>query len=452
VVPREQARLFTLETGFLLAEIKHDRFSSELFKGGSSKMDIKWQDFFARRAGRITGSQIRQFFSLTERPEMISFAGGFPDSNFFPRDEISRITSDLLKEEGRRTLQYTPTEGNVELRAYLAEKMRRDGSKCEVENVIVTNGSQQGLDLLCRILVNPADYVLVEEPAYIGGMGAIKSYGGIPVGIVMDKDGASPARMESVILKLIRQGRKPKLFYTVANFQNPTGYTTSLDRRRKILKLARRYDLIIIEDNPYGELCYEGTVPPSYVSLDRDGRVIYLGSYSKTFAPGIRIGWVAGAALLIEKICLAKQTSDLCSNSLGQRLAHHLSLEGYIDRHVQQLIGLYRQKRDVMFESMEQHFPPDIAFSRPKGGFFIWVKFPRYYPPSRELLNQALERKVAFVHGEGFSSRGTGTNCARFSYSQPTLEDICAGIQRLGILFGEILEQTNRWSMSKVKG
>jgi 2-aminoadipate transaminase len=407
-------------------------------------MEIQWQDLFARRAERITGSQIRQFFSLTERPEMISFAGGFPDSNFFPRDDISRITSELLKEEGRHTLQYTPTEGNVELRAYLTEKMRQDGSKCEVENVIVTGGSQQGLDLLCRILINPADYVLVEEPTYIGGMGAIKSYGGIPVGIIMDHDGASPEKMESAILKLIRQGRQPKLFYTVANYQNPTGYTTSLDRRKKILMLARRYDLIIIEDNPYGELCYEGTTPPSYVSLDRDGRVIYLGSYSKTFAPGIRIGWAAGAALLIEKLCLAKQTSDLCSNSMGQRLAHRLSLEGYVDRHVQQLIGLYRQKRDVMLKSMEQHFPPDITFSRPKGGFFIWVKFPRYYPPSRELLNLALERKVAFVHGEGFSSRGTGTHCARFSYSQPKLEDICTGIQRLGILFGEVLRTSKQ--------
>ena len=399
-------------------------------------MEINWQELFARRAKRITGSQIRQFFSLTEQPEVISFAGGFPGSTFFPRDDISRATAELVKEDGRYALQYAPTEGNYELRTYLAGKMRREGASCEVENIIVVDGSQQGLDLLCRILVNPGDPVLVEEPAYIGGMGAIKSYGGLPVGVAMDADGAIPEAMEKTILKLKKQGQYPKVFYTVPNFHNPTGYTVSLERRQKIMELARSYNLIIFEDNPYGELCYEGEVPPSYMSLDRDGRVAYLGSYSKTFIPGIRIGWAAGAAVLIEKICLAKQTADLCSSSLGQRLAYRLSLEGYVDRHVKRLVGLYRQKRDAMLASMEQYFPDDISFSRPKGGFFVWVTFPEDVS-ARQVLIKAIERKVAFVDGAGFFVNGNGKNTARFAFSEASPEKIIQGITILGEVLHE---------------
>lgn len=407
-------------------------------------MTINWQEFFAGRAKRITGSQIRNFFLLTERPEVISFAGGFPGSDFFPREDIARTLAELVKEDGRYALQYAPTEGNYELRTYLAGKMRREGSPCEVENIVIIDGAQQGLDLLCRILVNPGDPVLVEEPAYIGGMGAIQSYGGAPAGITMDADGPIPEVMEKTVQKLAGQGISPKLFYTVSNFQNPTGYTTSLARRQAVLELASRYNLIILEDNPYGELNYEGDVPPSYKSLDREGRVIYLGSYSKTFIPGIRIGWMAGAVPLLNKVTLAKQTTDLCSSSLGQRLAYRLSQEGYVDRHVGRLVGLYRKKRDTMVAAMEQFFPPEIGFTRPKGGFFIWVSFPPDYPPASELLTIALERKVAFVHGEGFFSNGGGTHTARFSFSQPGLDDIHKGIGRLGDLFHQLRKEAPR--------
>lgn len=400
-------------------------------------MNIQWQELFARRVKRITGSQIRSFFSLTERPEVISFAGGFPGSDFFPREDISRTLAELVREEGRNALQYTPTEGNYELRAYLAGKMRREGAPCEIENIIIVDGAQQGLDLLFRIMVNHGDPVLVEEPSYIGAMGAIQSYGGVPTGIAMDSNGPLPEAMEKAILSLQKQGKKPKLFYTVSNFQNPTGYTTVIERRRSILELADRFNLVIIEDNPYGELNYESEpVPASYKSLDPDGRVIYLGSYSKTFIPGIRIGWMAGEVTLLEKVILAKQTTDLCSSSLGQRLVYRLSHEGYVDNHVCRLINLYRKKRDTMLEAMERSFPPEISFTRPSGGFFIWVSFPAGFPPARELLNMALERKVAFVHGEGFFSGGGGTHTARFSFSQPGADDIARGIERLGkILF-----------------
>lgn len=401
-------------------------------------MSIKWDNYFAERTRHITGSQIRQFFSLTERPEVISFAGGFPGNDFFPREHIARALAELAVDESGQALQYGPTEGSYDLRELIAEKMRHEGAACQADNLVITDGSQQGLDLLSRILVNPDQPVLVEEPAYIGGMSALKSYGGIPKGIEMDSDGPIPEKMEEIIFKLSKQGQSPQVFYTVPNFQNPTGLTTSLKRRYEILDIASRYNLVILEDNPYGPLCYEGEVPPSYFSLDREERVIYLGSYSKVLLPGIRIGWLAGPKPLIDKATLAKQTADLCSSSLGQQLVCFLSRNGYLDRHIVRLSELYREKRNAMVEAMKQYFPAGIKFNIPRGGFFIWVSFPEYYPPSREMLELSLKRNVAFVHGEGFSSSGGGRYSARFSFSQPDIEDISRGIKVLGELLHEI--------------
>jgi len=402
-------------------------------------MNIEWHHFFSTGASSITGSQIRQFFALTERPEVISFAGGFPGNEFFPQEDISQALSEMIMEDSRQSLQYSPTEGSYELRILLAQKMNREGGGyCEAGNLVVTDGSQQGLDLLSRILINPGDPVLVEEPAYIGGISAFKSYGGQPVGIEMDQEGVIPAKMEKTIIKLAEKGRKPRLFYTVPNFQNPTGITTGFKRRYEILALASRYNLVIIEDNPYGDLCYDGEVPINYKALDREERVVYLGSYSKVLIPGIRIGWLAGSRQLIEKVTLAKQSADLCSSSLGQQLAYKLTRDGYVEKHTKKLNCLYREKRDTMFAAMEKYFPANICFNKPGGGFFIWVNFPAYYPASKELLDLALQKNVAFVHGEGFSSNGGGKYSARFSFSQPCLEEITAGIKTLGELFQEI--------------
>ncbi len=402
-------------------------------------MTIEWQNFYADRTRHMKGSQIRQYFALTERPEVISFAGGFPGNEFFPSDDISAALAKLVKEESKLALQYTSTEGHFELRNYLAGKMNSNGASINADHVIITDGSQQGIDLLSRVLINSGEAVLVEEPAYIGGMGAIKSYGGVPVGIPMDSNGPIPAKMEVIINDQIRKGNRPKVFYTVPNFQNPTGITTSAERRRAVLDLAYRYNIIIIEDDPYGELCYEGSVPESYMSIDKKEQVIYLGSYSKILIPGIRIGWMAGPRQLIEKVSLAKQTTNLCSSSLGQQLAFRLSDEGYVDRHVEKLIGLYRNKREIMLKAMKQYFPTDIEYSKPRGGFFVWVKFPAYYPPSKDILEYALQHNVAYVHGEGFYSNSIGgSHGARFSFSQPTAEQISIGIATLGKILHEV--------------
>ncbi len=401
-------------------------------------MTVNWSNFFSRRTKNITGSQIRQFFALTEKPEVISFAGGFPGNEFFPQEEIAGSLAQLVREDSTQALQYSPTEGSFELRKVLSEKMSRDGKLCEADNLIITDGSQQGLDLLARILINSGDPVLVEEPAYIGGMSAFKSYGGITVGIEMDDEGPLPSSLEQAIIKHSSEGKQPKLFYTVPNFHNPTGITTSLKRRFEILAIASRYNLAIIEDNPYGDLYYDQDVPLSYKALDREDRVIYLGSYSKILIPGIRIGWLAGPGPIVEKISMAKQTADLCSSSLGQQLVYRLSRKGYVDKHIFYLRRLYRDKRDAMLSAMDRYFPAGIEYSRPGGGFFIWVNFPAYYPSSRELLEMALQQNVAFVHGEGFSSNGGGLRSARFSFSQPGIDDINFGIKILGEIFWEI--------------
>ncbi len=401
-------------------------------------MGIEWNSFFAERTKYITGSQIRQFFALTERPEVISFAGGFPGNDFFPSEDIAQTLAQLVREESQQSLQYGPTEGSYELRKLIAKKMTLEGASCEVDNLMIIDGSQQGLDFLGRILVNEEEPVLVEEPAYIGGMSAIKSYGGAACGIEMDNEGPLPEKMITRIKQLISEGKKPKVFYTVPNFQNPTGTTTSLKRRLEILKIASHYNLLIIEDNPYGPLCYEGEVPPSYFSLDTEDRVIYLGSFSKILIPGIRIGWIAASKELIEKVSMVKQTADLCSSTLGQQLACCLSRDSYIDMHTRKLTELYREKRDAMIKSMDRYFPPNIEYNKPKGGFFIWVTFPDHYPDSNKLLQLALDKNVAFVHGEGFFSNGGGKKSARFSFSQPSLEEIKKGIKILGELFYDI--------------
>ncbi len=401
-------------------------------------MELVWSDAFAKRTERVQGSQIRNFFRLTERPEVISFAGGFPDSDYFPRQDISRTIAELIEEEGRHALQYTPTEGSYELRIFMARKMRKEGVMCEGEDVVVTSGTQQALDLISRTLINPGEAVLVEEPAYIGGMGAIKSSGGLPVGVPLDENGVCPKKMEKVLLKLASEGKSPKIFYTVPNFNNPTGYTTSETRRRKVLELASRFNFIIIEDNPYGELCYDDCIPPSYKSMDIESRVVYVGSYSKIFIPGIRVGWIVAAPEMVEKLVLLKQAADLCSGSLGQRLVYRMALDGYVDENLSRMLGLYRKKRDTMLYAMKQFFPPEIKYTRPGGGFFIWVTFPDHFPAADQILVKAVERKVAFVHGQGFYSNGGGSHTARFSFSQPSVEDIHTGISRLGELFDEL--------------
>ncbi len=400
-------------------------------------MPMSWEMLYADRTNCMKNSGIREFFKLTERPDVISFAGGFPSPDCFPQDLIARALSELVMNEGPSVLQYGPTEGNQRLRLYLAQKMTREGTISSEENILITNGSQQGLDLISKVLLNPHDLVIAEEPGYVGGLGAMNNYQGSIVPISIDEEGLCTHLLEKKLKRFKREGKRVKLVYVVPNFQNPTGVTLSLERRHHLLQLASRFNFIIVEDNPYGELRFQGDFLPSIKSLDTEGRVIYLGSFSKTFIPGIRVGWIAADSFLIDKLIAAKQATDLCSNTLGQRLALFFSENAYIDHHVESLVSYYHPKRDLMLQAMEQHFPAGINWTVPQGGFFIWVTFPTSMS-AREVLLQSLERqKVAFVDGAGFFTNGTGHNTARFSFSEATTAEIEQGIARLGELLTE---------------
>jgi 2-aminoadipate transaminase len=397
---------------------------------------MQFEHLFADRAKLMKTSEIREFFKLTEQPDVMSFAGGFPSADFFPMERVCEVMQDLIDEEGKYALQYGPTEGNLELRQYLAEKMTRENAPSGVDNILITNGSQQGMDLLAKVFLNPGDLVIVEEPGYVGGLGAIYNYQGDRLSIPLDEEGIRTDLLATRLRKLQMEGRTPKFAYLVPNFQNPTGISMSLARRKAMLELAREYNFVIIEDNPYGEIRFEGEAVSSMKSMDTEGRVIYLGSFSKTFLPGIRVGWIVAHEELIQKIACAKQATDLCSNSLGQRMAHRFAASGYIELHVSSLISRYKAKRDLMLSCMDKFFPQGVTWTRPEGGFFIWVTLPEGMN-AREVLLKAIDRKVAFVDGAGFFVNGNGKNTARFAFSEASPEKIMRGIE----ILGEVMHQ-----------
>jgi len=397
-----------------------------------------FEGLYAERAKLMKTSEIREFFKLIEQPEMISFAGGFPSADFFPMEKVGAVLQSVIEQEGKFALQYGPTEGNLELRTYLAAKMTREGIPASPENILITSGSQQGLDLLSMVFLNPGDVVVVEEPGYVGGLGAIRNYEGERLSIPMDEHGLRTDLLASALCKLSIEGRLPKFAYLVPNFQNPTGISLSLERRREMLKLAEEYNFALIEDNPYGEIRFEGEPLPSIKTMDTEGRVVYLGSFSKTFIPGIRVGWLVADEPLIQKLACAKQATDLCSNSLGQRIACRFATGGYIDEHVSSLITLYKEKRDLMLSCMEDHFPKAVSWTQPRGGFFIWLTLPEEMN-TRKILMKAIERRVAFVDGAGFFVNGNGKNMARFAFSEASADKIGRGIAVLGKLLHEEL-------------
>lgn len=396
---------------------------------------MNFEQLFASRARCMKTSAVREFFKLTEQPDVMSFAGGFPSADFFPMEKVTEVMQELIAEEGKLALQYGATEGYGKLRQYVAEKMTREGSPCTAEQVIITNGSQQGMDLVSKLFVNAGDVVLVEEPGYVGGLGAIFNYEADRVPIPLDDEGIRMDLLANRLRKLKMEGRSPKFIYLVPNFQNPSGICMSLERRQAILALAREYNFLILEDNPYGELRYEGEAIPTIKSMDTEGRVIYLGSFSKTFSPGIRVGWLVAEQEVVAKIISAKGSTDLCSNSLGQRLVYRFAASGYIDKHVASLISCYRERRDLMLACMEEHFPEGVTWTQPQGGFFIWVSFPGGLT-ARQVLLKAVERKVAFVDGAGFFVNDNGKHTARFSFSEASPEKIKQGIA----ILGEIIE------------
>jgi 2-aminoadipate transaminase len=396
-----------------------------------------WSERFAQRTQRMTSSMIRELLKLTEKPDVISFAGGLPAPEVFPIAEVERATEAVLREHGRTALQYAATEGYVPLRELLVRHMARYGIHVKPANVMITSGSQQGLDLVGRLFVNPGDRILTESPTYLGALQAWSAYQADYLTVPVDEDGLDVDRLEAQL----RGG--PKFLYVLPNFQNPAGVTLSLERRRRLVELANHYGAPIVEDDPYGQLRYEGEHLPPIVELDAElhddgksdgdftGNVLYLSTLSKTLAPGLRVAWVVAPESVIARLVQMKQGADLHSSTFCQMVAYEVAKDGFLDRHVKRIRELYGERRNAMLAALERHFPAEARWTRPRGGLFLWLTLPAGLD-STALLKTALdEERVAFVPGASFFPKGGGERTCRLNFSYAPPDVIEEGIRRL---------------------
>jgi len=389
--------------------------------------DIGWDSRLAGRTQRMQSSVIRELLKLTIQPEIISFAGGLPAPEFFPVREFQEACRYVLETSGPAALQYSPTEGYLPLKEYLADAMVKYGIQVEVENIILVHGSQQGLDLIGKLFVDTDSCVLTSRPTYLGALQAWNAYEAHYCTVPMDDDGM----IVEEIPCLMRSGHKPRIVYVLPNFHNPAGTTLSLQRRERLAEIAREFDLILVEDDPYGELRFEGDDITPIWSLAPE-RTLYLSTFSKTLAPGIRLAWVVAPKSIIGRLVQAKQGADLHTGTFLQMVANDICQRGIIRQHVRRLRSAYRSRRDAMVEAMEEHFPPGAAWTVPQGGLFLWVRAPEPIH-TREFLQKAVRAKVAFVPGFAFYPGETGgEHTMRLNFSYSSEEVINEGIARLG--------------------
>jgi 2-aminoadipate transaminase len=379
-------------------------------------------------------SAIRDICALVARPEVRSLAGGWPDPEQFPIEGIRRIFEDQINSHGDQLLQYGSTEGLLELRQVLAERLKSEEmTNADPDNLLITHGSSQGMHLATQVFIDRDDVVIVGLPTYFGGPGAVRSRRGKILGVAVDQQGLNIDSLDREVKRLTTSSERVKGVYVIPNFQNPTGVTLSLERRRQLVQLADSHDFVIFEDDPYGELRFEGQRLPSLKSLDKKGRVIHLRSLSKIFAPGMRMGWAFGDSSAIRQMAVAKQFDDAATNTPAQFILLEFIRQGLLDNQIKENIKFYRAKRDFMLEQMERYFPGEATWNRPQGGFFIFVYLPDSLDASK-LFQQAVEKNVAFVTGQPFFVDGSGRNTLRLSYSQAGKEDIEAAVREIGHL------------------
>jgi 2-aminoadipate transaminase len=391
----------------------------------------RYADLFASRTKVMKSSAMRDLMAVTARPEVISLAGGLPDTSTFPPDTFAAVAQRIASESCAKALQYGPTEGLDETKDCIAEVMGAEGMRVDPEDMLVTTGGQQVLDLVTKTLIDPGDVVVAEGPTYPGAVPVFTAYQAEVVQIDMDADGMRVDLLEETLDRLEREGRRPKFVYTVPSFQNPAGVTMSQPRRRRLVEIAHERELLVLEDNPYGLLRYEGDPPSPLLSLDGGVYVMYLGTFSKILSPGIRLGWVVAPPPVLEKINLGKQATDLCTSTLSQLMVQAYFAEGNWRDYVESLTEIYRARRDTMLDALADHFPPQAEWTRPSGGLFIWATLPDFIDTT-DLLARALHDNVAFVPGEAAFLDGRGRNAMRLNFSGSDEDAIREGIRRIG--------------------
>ena len=398
------------------------------------------KDHISHRASGTKRSAIRDLLKLAESPEIISFAGGLPDPETFPREELAEIAGKLLRTEYRRVLQYGLSEGSLTLRRAAVDWLKDQGFEATIDELLVTTASQQGLDLLAKAFLNPGDVIFCELPTYLGAIQAFTLFQADKIGVPLENDGMDLDALEERIAEAKGAGKVLKAVYVIPDFQNPSGITMSLENRKRLLEIARREDLLVFEDSPYRQLRFAGEEVPSIKSMDTDGRVIVLFTLSKVLSAGLRLALVIARKEFIELLVRMKQASDLCTSKLTQHLAARYLIDFDMEEHLEVLRKRYREKRDAMVAALEKYMPADegISWTYPDGGIFLWVHLPETID-TEKMFERALEHQVAYVNGSAFYVDGCGKNTMRLSFSVNTEEEIDEGIKRLSQVVSEEL-------------
>jgi 2-aminoadipate transaminase len=393
---------------------------------------------YADRAVGMVASEIRALFAVASRPEIVSLAGGSPYVAALPLDVVGDMVGKLVADQGATALQYCTAQGDTRLREKICDVMALEQIQAHPEEVVVTVGSQQALDLMARIFIDPGDVVLVEAPSYVGALGAFASYQAAVVHVAMDDDGLVPEALEEAIQRATAAGRRPKFLYTVPSFHNPAGVTLAAARRHRVLDICRRAGLLVIEDNPYGLLGFDGEPMRPLRADDADG-VVYLGTFSKTFAAGIRVGWAVAPAAIRDKLILAAESAVLCHSSFSQlTVREYLTTQPWREQ-IKDFRELYRERRDATLDALSRMMPPGCHWTRPSGGFFVWLRLPDGID-AKAMLPRAISSRVAYVPGTGFYADGSGAQYARLCYSLPDPDRIGEGVRRLASVIENEIE------------
>ena len=388
---------------------------------------------FAKRMQGMKGNAIRELLSVSQQPGMISFAGGLPSAETFDKETVAEIASEVLIQDGDKILQYGSTEGYAPLREELIKYLQKDGFNISHENLLITSGAQQGIDLVAKAIVNPGDVVVVESPSYLAALQIFKTYEAKLVVVPSDENGMVVEELENVIKK-----HNPKIVYSVPTFQNPSSVTMPLNRRKELCKLLDKNEVVFIEDNPYGDLRYSGEDQPKIYNLDKSNQTLYLGTFSKIISPGLRVGFAVGEKDLITKMRIGKQGTDVQTTTLAQAIIAEYFKRNILDEHIESIKDLYRKKRDYFLKKMDEFFPKEVKWNYPEGGLFVWAELPEEYD-TKKLFEIAISKKVAFVPGQSFFVNDK-KNCLRLNFSNATFEEMDQGIESLGKAIKEMIK------------